>query len=97
MTTVDREIFMLKIIRAKNFRIDKFPRFCLILEIFLRKMFYLHVKFSRLRNYFNSVIFPIYGIKVSGTTILVLLANLRLPLKCRNKEIYNYKNDCKAH
>ena len=46
--TVDREIFMLKIIHVKNFRVDKFLQFHSILEIFLRKMFYLHVKFSRL-------------------------------------------------
>ena len=47
-TTVDREIFMLKIIRVKNFSVDKFSQFRSILEIFLRKMFCLHVKFSRL-------------------------------------------------
>ena len=46
--TVDREIFMLKIIRIKNFRVDKFSWFRSILEIFLRKMFYSRVKFSRL-------------------------------------------------
>ena len=100
MTTVDREIFTLKIICAKKFRVDKFSRFRLILEIFCVKCFICMLNFhgwSQLRNYFNSVIFPIYSIKISGTTILVLLANLRPPLKCRNKEIYNYKNYCKAH
>ena len=35
---------MLKIIHAKNFRVDKFSRFCSILEIFLHKMSYLRVK-----------------------------------------------------
>ena len=35
--TVDREIFTLKIIRVKNFRVDKFSRFHSILEIFLCK------------------------------------------------------------
>ena len=34
-STVDREIFALKIIRVKIFRIDKFSRFRLIREIFL--------------------------------------------------------------
>ena len=33
--TVDREIFALKIIRVKNFRVIKFSRFCSIHEIFL--------------------------------------------------------------
>ena len=33
--TVDREIFALKIIRVKIFRVDKFLRFCSICEIFL--------------------------------------------------------------
>ena len=33
--TVDREIFTLKIIRLKNFRVDKFSRFRSIHEIFL--------------------------------------------------------------
>ena len=33
--TVDREIFALKIIRVKIFRVDKFSRFRLIREIFL--------------------------------------------------------------
>ena len=33
--TVDREIFALKIIRVKNFRVDKFSRFRSIREIFL--------------------------------------------------------------
>ena len=40
LATVDREIFMLKIIRVKNFRVDKFLRFRSILEIVLCKMFY---------------------------------------------------------
>ena len=31
--TVDWEIFMLKIIRTKNFRVVKFSQFCLIREI----------------------------------------------------------------
>ena len=47
MSTVDRDIFTLKIIRVKNFCVDKFSRFRLILEIFLRKLFYSRVKFSR--------------------------------------------------
>ena len=34
-STVDREIFMLKIIRMKNFRVVKFLRFRSIREIFL--------------------------------------------------------------
>ena len=34
-TTVDREIFVLKIIRVKNFRVVKFSRFRSIREIFL--------------------------------------------------------------
>ena len=34
-TTVDREIFTLKIIRVKNFRVVKFSRSCSIREIFL--------------------------------------------------------------
>ena len=33
--TVDREIFTLKIIHMKNFRVIKFSQFCLIREIFL--------------------------------------------------------------
>ena len=33
--TVDREIFALKIIRVKSFRVDKFSRFRSIREIFL--------------------------------------------------------------
>ena len=62
--TVDREIFTLKIIRIKSFRVDKFSRFCSILEIFLRKMFIRVLNFcswSQPWNYFNSEIFPIYG------------------------------------
>ena len=45
----------------KIFVLIKFSWFCLILEIFLRKMFYLRVKFSWLVReiYFNSEIFPI--------------------------------------
>ena len=43
---VDQEIFTLKIIRVKNFRVDKFSRFRSILTIFLCKMFHLRVKFS---------------------------------------------------
>ena len=39
---------MLKIIRVENFCVDEFLRFRSILEIFLPKMFYLRVKFSRL-------------------------------------------------
>ena len=35
LTTVDREIFTLKIIRVKNFRVVKFSRFRSIREIFL--------------------------------------------------------------
>ena len=35
MITVDWEIFMLKIIRVKNFCVVKFSRFCSIREIFL--------------------------------------------------------------
>ena len=38
MYTVDQEIFMLKIIRVKNFRVVKFSRFRSIREIFLRLM-----------------------------------------------------------
>ena len=34
-STIDREIFMLKIIRMKNFRVVKFLRFRSIREIFL--------------------------------------------------------------
>ena len=34
-TTVDREIFMLKIIHVKNFLVVKFSQFCSIREIFL--------------------------------------------------------------
>ena len=34
-TTVDREIFALKIIRVKNFCVIKFSRFCSIREFFL--------------------------------------------------------------
>ena len=45
---------------CKNFRVDKFSRIRSILEIFLHKMFYSHVK-SQPQNYFNSEIFPIYG------------------------------------
>ena len=46
--TVDREIFTLKIIRVKNFRVDKFSRLRPILEIFQLKIFYSRVKFSGL-------------------------------------------------
>ena len=46
--TVHWEIFTLKIICVKNFRVDKFSRFRSILEIFLRKMFYSRVQFSQL-------------------------------------------------
>ena len=45
LSTVDWEIFTLKIIRVKNFCVDKFSRFRLILEIFLHTMFYSRVKF----------------------------------------------------
>ena len=48
LSTVDREIFTLKIILTKNFHADKFSRFRSILEYFLCKMFYSRVKFSRL-------------------------------------------------
>ena len=44
--TVDWEIVTLKIIRIKNFRVDKISRFRSILESLLRKLFYLCVKFS---------------------------------------------------
>ena len=45
--TIDREIFTLKIICAKNFRVDKFLRFGSIIEIFWSKLFHSRVKFSR--------------------------------------------------
>ena len=56
--TVDREIFILKIIRVKNFRVDKFSWFRSIFEIFLRKMFYSCVKFSQLVSTVKLFYFP---------------------------------------
>ena len=67
--TMDWEIFTLKIIRVKIFRVDKFSRFRSILEIFLRKCF-IHVLnfcgWSQPQNYFNSEIFLIYSTSIDN-------------------------------
>ena len=61
----DREIFTLKIIRMNNFRVVKFSWFRSIHwsspRDFIFRMFNFR-GWSWSRNYFNSEIFPIYGI-----------------------------------
>ena len=60
-STVEREIFTLKIICVKIFCVDKFSRFRSILE---HKMFHSHVKFSRLIGH-NRKISQILTVKFS--------------------------------
>ena len=70
-------------VKNKNFRVDKFSWFRSILEIFCVNCFIRVLNFRgrpQARNYFNSEICPIYGIKVFRFKILYICASTKYSL-----------------
>ena len=83
--------FMLKIIRVENIRVDKFLWFHLILEIFCVKCFICVLNFrswSQPQNYFNSEIYPIYGMFVCMYIIWYNVCIYIIMIQCMY--VYNY-------